>query len=52
MLVIFSCQPVAMLFRSNISEQAHKIVADLNVLINAVNAVALTNKNNDYLLAI
>ena len=52
MLGIFSGQPGAKLWRRNISEQAHKKGADLNVLINAVNAVALTNKNNDYLLAI
>ena len=52
MFGIFSGQPGAKLWRRNISEQAHKKGADLNVLINAVNAVALTNKNNDYLLAI
>ena len=51
MLGIFSGQPCAKLWRRNISEQAHKKGDELNVLINAVNAVALTNKNNDYLLA-
>ena len=52
MLGIFSGQPGARLWRRNISEEAHKKDADVNILINAANAVALTNKTNDYLLAI